>query len=563
MLDSWSGWLEISQTKNGKSKKHFQKWFCRLQDRKLYLTTTKTVIDLSKRVVGWSILSNSTFAIVCEGSNGLVCRFDNCSIEDRQAFEDILYSWYCPLCMLLESYAQKRSYNLKVWKRRFCILLSSGHLIIFNNESLSSVRRFVFVDKLCYLEAETSGFSQNCLKIEDSQLTSHAKAEFLVLELPEIEEDMSKEEYERELVHWHQQWVNSVFRVQQLRSDMNFVDKAIDSNPDALIRLCMNRNEKLISSQTGNRSSWRQMKHDTLFNGELIATVGLCAMSNKVRAEAWMYFSGAAKRKALSPNLHYVSLLRDYNSRKRILPTRSLKTISVDLPRLRVKDEKKLASMKRVLIAMALQNPTVGYVQSFSYIVSTLLEVLSEVDAFWVLVALSEDHLPGYFSHEFFGVSIDLLVMDEMLSCHFPEIDQFFKEKMFQFIPVAYGWMNMLHCQLPMETRIRLWDVMFMSNSLMLIKACFAILLMAVDKFDLLNQDDAGFIYMSFDQVMSGVFNHPGVLLSMIIQVMLFIELHFLCANIGWHSKIDEEFNEKERLSNKKNDVYKSIFSVI
>lgn len=54
--------------------------------------------------------------------------------------------------------------------------------------------------------------------------------------------------------------------------------------------------------------------------------------------------------------------------------------------------------LRRVLTAYAWRNPIIGYAQSMNMICGSLLFVLPEEAAFWVLVSVCEDVVPGYYN---------------------------------------------------------------------------------------------------------------------------------------------------------------------
>ena len=53
-------------------------------------------------------------------------------------------------------------------------------------------------------------------------------------------------------------------------------------------------------------------------------------------------------------------------------------------------------ALARVLRAYALWHPDIGYCQGMNFLCGTLLLIMAEEDAFWLLAAIVEDVLPGY-----------------------------------------------------------------------------------------------------------------------------------------------------------------------
>jgi hypothetical protein len=70
-------------------------------------------------------------------------------------------------------------------------------------------------------------------------------------------------------------------------------------------------------------------------------------------------------------------------------------------------------SLRRILTAYSLRNPSVGYCQSMNFLVATLLLFCEEREAFWILATLIEDKLsPDFYSMTMLGLQTDLLVLD-------------------------------------------------------------------------------------------------------------------------------------------------------
>jgi hypothetical protein len=63
-------------------------------------------------------------------------------------------------------------------------------------------------------------------------------------------------------------------------------------------------------------------------------------------------------------------------------------------------------ALRRVLRAYARRNPAVGYCQSMNFLAATCLLAMPEEDAFWVLAALVEDRLAGYYDRAMLEVQV-------------------------------------------------------------------------------------------------------------------------------------------------------------
>ena len=75
-------------------------------------------------------------------------------------------------------------------------------------------------------------------------------------------------------------------------------------------------------------------------------------------------------------------------------------------------------SLRRILTAYSLRNPSVGYCQSMNFLVATLLLFCEEREAFWILATVIEDKLSAdFYSMTMLGLQTDLLVLDRSPLC--------------------------------------------------------------------------------------------------------------------------------------------------
>ena len=69
--------------------------------------------------------------------------------------------------------------------------------------------------------------------------------------------------------------------------------------------------------------------------------------------------------------------------------------------------EENINSMRNVLSAFIIRNPTVGYCQGMNFLTARLLSCLKEEEAFWVLTTIIEDILPLDNFSNLIGVLVD------------------------------------------------------------------------------------------------------------------------------------------------------------
>eukprot|EP01034_Spumella_vulgaris_P024585 gene24585-30951_t len=129
-------------------------------------------------------------------------------------------------------------------------------------------------------------------------------------------------------------------------------------------------------------------------------------------------------------------------------------------------------SLRRVLLAYALRNPSVGYCQSMNYICALLLFHLSEEQAFWLMATLLEDLLPNnYYAPTLLGGRIDQQVFQSCIAWKLPRIHGQFKKTNTLLEPIICPWFLCLYINvLPLYSVCRVWDCMFWEGSVVLFR---------------------------------------------------------------------------------------------
>jgi hypothetical protein len=69
--------------------------------------------------------------------------------------------------------------------------------------------------------------------------------------------------------------------------------------------------------------------------------------------------------------------------------------------------EEQMNSMRNVLCAFIIRNPTVGYCQGMNFLTARLLTCMKEEEAFWTLVQIIEQFLPLDNFSNLVGVLVD------------------------------------------------------------------------------------------------------------------------------------------------------------
>jgi hypothetical protein len=79
-------------------------------------------------------------------------------------------------------------------------------------------------------------------------------------------------------------------------------------------------------------------------------------------------------------------------------------------------------SLRRLLVAYARHNPSVGYCQAMNFFAGLLLLLMPEENAFWTLVRVMDDYFGGYYTEEMIESQVDQLVFEELMRERFPKL---------------------------------------------------------------------------------------------------------------------------------------------
>lgn len=100
-----------------------------------------------------------------------------------------------------------------------------------------------------------------------------------------------------------------------------------------------------------------------------------------------------------------------------------------------------------------------GNCQGMNFLAGVLLQFMEDERAFWALVALVEDRLPGYFTRDMTGVRVDNKIFSMYVNNYLVELGQHFKRVEFHLPPMTTEWFMCLFAKnLPPETAFRIWD---------------------------------------------------------------------------------------------------------
>jgi hypothetical protein len=169
-------------------------------------------------------------------------------------------------------------------------------------------------------------------------------------------------------------------------------------------------------------------------------------------------------------------------------------TIKIDIPRTfpdNIYFDKYKLALYHVLSAFAEHNPVVSYCQGLNYIAGMLLIVLAgdEEGTFWLLKHFVENVSPDYHTKTMKGLKRDIEVITDLLKQRLPIVNEKMNEFGLPWIVIMTKWLICLFADtLPIETVLRIWDIMFSEGYKIIFRASLAIVLILKD--DIMKADD-------------------------------------------------------------------------
>ena len=212
------------------------------------------------------------------------------------------------------------------------------------------------------------------------------------------------------------------------------------------------------------------------------------------RGAAWFFYSGGDALLQKHPSLYNSLVTRssfELNHEDKEIIERDLNRTFPDNIHFKsdpsaTTEQPLLASLRNVLRAFALHCPHIGYCQSLNFIAGLLLLFLPEEKTFCMLQIITTSHLPGTHAINLEGANIDLWVLMMALKDSVPGIwsmisssDEELDSAGIKLPPISLcttSWfMSLLIGTLPIESVLRVWDVLFYEGSRTLFRVAIAI----------------------------------------------------------------------------------------
>ena len=278
-------------------------------------------------------------------------------------------------------------------------------------------------------------------------------------------------------------------------------------------------NEKYILSQETRVRKWfTYMKDEDLPTYPLLRFPHHCAKTQRFirkgippawRGAAWFWYAGGHQLLQRDPDLYSTliscsetalsegdkemierDLHRTFPDNIHFKPDGPLEQPASSRP---LPETSLLSSLRRVLRAFAVYCPRIGYCQSLNFITGLLLLFLPEEKTFWMLRIITTEYLPGTHDMSLEGANVDLWVLMSALKDNAPGLwpkiangDDVVGRHDVRLPPISLcttSWfMSLFIGTLPIESVLRVWDVLFYEGSRTIFRTALAVFKLGEDR---------------------------------------------------------------------------------
>lgn len=201
-----------------------------------------------------------------------------------------------------------------------------------------------------------------------------------------------------------------------------------------------------------------------------------------IRGKAWRYLTHSYILEEQHPGL-YNDLVRQAN---KLANVKDLDAISKDLHRTFpaheiFSNDKGRLDLENILTALVAYKPEHGYCQAMSPVVATLLMHMSAESAFWVMVRIIEDYLPGYYSEGLTSLQIDCEIFELLLPSFAPQLSAHLKTIGVVPSVILLEWFMCIFSRtLPFSCALRIIDMFFFEGPIVLMKTALSLIQLRV-----------------------------------------------------------------------------------
>ncbi|KAL7808257.1 rab-GTPase-TBC domain-containing protein [Trichoderma gracile] len=217
-------------------------------------------------------------------------------------------------------------------------------------------------------------------------------------------------------------------------------------------------------------------------------------LPNRLRGEIWEVTSGSLYLRLENPTL-YTDTLAKFKGQESLAIDEIEKDLNRSLPEYPgYQSEEGIGRLRRVLTAYSWVNADVGYCQAMNIVVAALLIYMSESQAFFLLSALCDRLVPGYYSTTMYGTLLDQKVFESLVEKTMPILWDHLVKSDVQLSVVSLPWFLSLYINsMPLVFAFRVLDVFFVEGPKVLFQVGLAIL--RINGEELLDAaDDGAFI---------------------------------------------------------------------
>ncbi|KAH6604117.1 hypothetical protein Trco_007563 [Trichoderma cornu-damae] len=217
-------------------------------------------------------------------------------------------------------------------------------------------------------------------------------------------------------------------------------------------------------------------------------------LPNRLRGEIWEVTSGSLYLRLENPTL-YSDTLAKFEGKESLAIDEIEKDLNRSLPEYPgFQSEEGIGRLRRVLTAYSWVNADVGYCQAMNIVVAALLIYMSESQAFFLLSALCDRLVPGYYSTTMYGTLLDQKVFESLVEKTMPILWEHLVKSDVQLSVVSLPWFLSLYINsMPLVFAFRVLDVFFVEGPKVLFQVGLAIL--RINGEELLDAaDDGAFI---------------------------------------------------------------------
>lgn len=214
-------------------------------------------------------------------------------------------------------------------------------------------------------------------------------------------------------------------------------------------------------------------------------------LPNRLRGEMWELTSGSFYLRLENPTL-YADTLAKFSGKESLAIDEIEKDLNRSLPEYPgFQSEDGINRLRRVLTAYSWINPDVGYCQAMNIVVAALLIYMSETQAFFLLSALCDRLVPGYYSSTMYGTLLDQKVFESLVEKTMPILWEHLVKSDVQLSVVSLPWFLSLYINsMPLVFAFRVLDVFFVEGPKVLFQVGLAIL--RINGEELLDATDDG-----------------------------------------------------------------------